>query len=168
VNAVAQCVGGEAAEDDRVNRADARAGEHGHDRFDDERHIDRDAVAFRDTERFQRVRELRHLGVQLAIRDAADLARLSLPQQRDLVAARGEVAVEAVVRRVERPADEPFRVRRIPLQHALPLRLPVELSGPFGPIGFRVRGRFGPDLGIADVRIAAELVGRRKLPVFLK
>src|SRR5688572_31760809 len=49
----------EAAEHDRVNRADARASEHRDRRVRNHRHVDRDAVAFLDAEPFQRVRELR-------------------------------------------------------------------------------------------------------------
>ena len=45
VVAVGDGVGGEAAEDDRVRRADAGTGEHGDRRFGDHRHVDRDAIA---------------------------------------------------------------------------------------------------------------------------
>ena len=38
--------GGEAAEYDRVDRADARAGQHGHRGLGDHRHVDDDPVAF--------------------------------------------------------------------------------------------------------------------------
>ena len=44
VHAVAQRLGREAAEDDRVDRADARAGEHRDHDLGDERHVDADAV----------------------------------------------------------------------------------------------------------------------------
>ena len=48
------------------------------------------------------------LGVQLAIRQPADTPVLSVPDHRRLVAAsRPSVAIDAVVRQVDRPADEP-------------------------------------------------------------
>jgi hypothetical protein len=45
VDARGQAVRREAAEHDRMDRADARAGQHGEDRFGDHRHVDQHAVA---------------------------------------------------------------------------------------------------------------------------
>ena len=58
-------VGGEAAEDDRVRGADARAGEHRDGQLGDHRHVDGDAVAGLDAERLERVGEAADLGVEL-------------------------------------------------------------------------------------------------------
>src|SRR5205085_7722856 len=165
-DAIAQRLGGEAAEDDGVDGADARAGEHGHDGLGDQRHVGGDAVAVDDAEGFQDVGEFRDLGVELAIGERAHVARLALPDHGELVAARGEMTVEAVVRRVERAADEPLRVRRVPFEHVVPLRLPVELLGPAGPIRlavFDVVDRFA-----VRVRVAAEVVGGSEGAVLLQ
>ena len=59
----------ESAEHHRVHRADARAGEHRHRGFRNHRHVDGDAIAFRDAETLQHVRRLAHLRMQLAIAD---------------------------------------------------------------------------------------------------
>ena len=48
VDARGELLGGKAAEDDGVDRADARAGEHRENRLGHGRHIDDDAVAFLD------------------------------------------------------------------------------------------------------------------------
>ena len=61
----------EAAEDDRVRRADAGAGEHGDRHLGHHRHVDRDAVARLDAERLQDVGELAHLAVQLLVASAS-------------------------------------------------------------------------------------------------
>ena len=55
VDAVGQRLGGEAAEDDGVRRADAGAGEHGDRQLGDHRHVDGDAVAAPHAELLQRV-----------------------------------------------------------------------------------------------------------------
>ena len=57
----------EAAEHHRVNRADARAGEHRNHRFRHHRHVNNDAIALADAEVAQRRRRARHLVAQLAI-----------------------------------------------------------------------------------------------------
>ena len=65
---VAQRVGGEAAEDDRVRGSDAGAGEHRDGELGDHRHVDRHAVAPLDAERAERVGATPHLLEQLARR----------------------------------------------------------------------------------------------------
>ena len=111
VDAVAQRLGAEAAEDDAVHGADARAGQHGDRQFGNERQVDRDAVALLHAERLQDVRELAHLPVEVEVRERAALTGFAFPDERGLVAARPpDVAVDAVDADVEPAADEPFRV----------------------------------------------------------
>ena len=62
---------GEAAEHHRVDRADARAGEHREHRLGDHRHVDQHAVALAHALRLEHRGEAVHLGVQLAVRVAA-------------------------------------------------------------------------------------------------
>src|SRR5258706_15677985 len=69
---------GEAAEDDRVNRSKARAGEHREDRFGNSRHVDEYAIALLQAKRLQRSGKSRHfvaeLGVRKRLDDAGDRA----------------------------------------------------------------------------------------------
>src|SRR5581483_11013206 len=168
LDAIAQSFGGESSEDDGVCGADACTGQHGYDGFRDERQIDGDAIAGLDAERFQDVREFRYFDVKLAVGEAAEVARFTFPDDRGLVAARCEMAIDAVVRRVQRSADEPLRVGRIPVENLLPFRLPVELLGPAGPELLSVLRRLRVDRSISNIRLFAEFVRRRELAVFLK
>ncbi len=70
VDAGRQLLRGEAAEDDRVDRADAGAGQHGEDRLRDHRHVEDDAVALLDAEILQHGGERRDLVLQLGVGDA--------------------------------------------------------------------------------------------------
>ena len=93
----------EAAEHDRVDRAEPRAGEHRDDGLGDHRQVDDDPVALLDAERAQRAGEAGHgveqLGVgvgPLRLRDRA------VVDQRDALAvAGGDVAVQRVLAGVE-------------------------------------------------------------------
>ena len=113
-------VGGEAAEDDGVRRAEPRAREHGDRRLRDHAHVDPDRRPLADAELLQRVRELRHLAQQVGVGQVAPLAlRLAFPVVGDRVAAPGlDVLVEAVPRHVELAAEVPLRVRRAPIRRA--------------------------------------------------
>src|SRR3569623_1635898 len=66
------------------------------------------AIASRDAERFHRACEAADFLMQSAITLAARGAGLALEDDRGLVAARGEVTVEAIVRDVERAFLEPL------------------------------------------------------------
>ena len=112
VDALAERVGAEAAEDDRVRGADARAGEHRDGGLGDHAHVDRDAVAGLHAEVGERRGEPDHLAMELEVRERADVAGLAFEDDRGAGArARGEVAIEAALGDVERRADEELRVR---------------------------------------------------------
>ena len=107
----------EAAEDDRVDRAEPRAGEHRHDGLGDHRHVDDDAVAVVDAEVAQRAGEPGDLVAQLAVgEDLHGVRDRAVVDQRGLVRAPAVgVTVERVVARVELTAGEPaVERRRIP------------------------------------------------------
>ena len=87
IDAVGEGVGGEAAEDDRVRRADAGAGEHGDRQLRDHRHVDGDAVAALHAELLQGVGALVNLVEKLLVGDVPAVAGLALPVVGDLVAA---------------------------------------------------------------------------------
>ena len=123
VDAVRKRIRAEPAEHDRMNRADARAAEHGDGGFGNHRHVNRHAVAFFDAERFQHVRKLADFRVQLRISDALHvLFRFALPDDGGLVAARFEMPVEAVDREVELAVLEKrvldFPRARVPIKFA--------------------------------------------------
>ena len=141
VDAGSQAVGREPAEDDGVDRADARDGEHRGDRLGDHRQVDRDAVAFADAEALKDVRDALDLVGQLGIGHAALVSRLALPEERDAVAvARLDVAGEAVVRDVELAVAEPLREGRVrPVENLREGLLPVqELASLLAPEAFEI------------------------------
>ncbi len=108
VDAPGQRVRAEAAEDHRMNRADARTAKHRDGGFGNHRHVNRHAVAFLDAERFQDVREFADLRVQFRVGDALHvLFRLTLPDDGGLVAARFEVAIQAVDGEIELAVFKP-------------------------------------------------------------
>ena len=117
VQARRERVGGEAAEDDGVRRAEPRAGEHRDRRLRDHPHVDPDRGALPHAELLQRVRERDHLAQQVGVGQSRAVAvGLALPVEGDLVAApRLDVAVDAVVRDVQLAAEVPLRVRQLPL-----------------------------------------------------
>ena len=108
LDAEAQRLGGEAAEHQRVDGADAGAGQRDHDGFHQHGQVDDDAVALGDAQGQQRVGRLGHQFLELAVGDGAAVAGLALEVQGHLVpAAGGHVAVGAVHGGVELAAVEP-------------------------------------------------------------
>jgi hypothetical protein len=101
----------EPAENHGMNRPDARARVHGHDRLGSHRHVDDHPVAGLDAMRQQHVGETAHVGMQLAVGHVADVARLTDEGDRGLVASLLEVDVQAVVRHIELAVHEPAIVR---------------------------------------------------------
>ena len=74
VDAGRELVGGKAAKNHRMHRADPRAREHRDDGFGDHRHVDDDAVAFADAEVHQDRSQRRDLVEQFGVADAALVA----------------------------------------------------------------------------------------------
>ena len=114
----------------------------------------------------QRVGELLDVAVEVGVGDVALLALLAAPVERDAVAVAGlHVAVDAVVGDVELAADEPLGVRRVgPVEHLVPLLLPVEGLGLLLPEALVVLVRLVVDRLVGDDRLLAELVrGRERL-----
>jgi hypothetical protein len=66
----------EAAEDDGMDGAHARAGEHRNRGLGDHRHVDRDAIAFLHAEPAQRIAEAADLLVQFPVRDTSRHRRI--------------------------------------------------------------------------------------------
>ena len=165
----------EAAEHDRVRRADARAGLHRDDALDRHRHVDHDAIALLHAAFFQRVREARHAREQVFVRDLRDGAVVGLEDHRDARAVAGfDVTVEAVVRRVQFAVLEPRVERRVRfVEH---LREGFVPSQRFAceprPEAFVVALRFGDERAVSihagHGGARHHLRGRRKHAMFLK
>jgi hypothetical protein len=110
--------------------------------------------------------------VQLLISERARFARFAFPDERCFVASPGvEMTVETVVGDVDLAAAEPLRMRRIPLQHRVPLFEPVQLFRHARPERFRIRTGFGAKLleflHRLDVRVLGKRGRRREDPFFL-
>src|SRR5207249_4387541 len=96
--------------------------------------------------------------VEIPVGQRPPVTWLALPDERRLVPPRGlDVAIDAVHRDVDLAADEPLRVRRLPLENLAPLLEPVELFCLRGPEGFRVAGCLCVQLRIGNESVLLEL-----------
>ena len=87
-----------------MDRADPRTCQHRNRDLGDHRQINRDPIAFLDAVLLQHIGKTAHCLVQLAICDAAILGRIvALPQDRDLLGAARQMAVDAIVAGVQCP-----------------------------------------------------------------
>jgi hypothetical protein len=112
VDAVGKRIGRESGEDDGVDGADPRAGQHGVGGLGDHRQVQDDPVAATDAQLLQDIGEAADLGVQLLV---ADVLRgfpgvVGLEDDRRLISAFCEMTVDAVRRDVERAILEPADV----------------------------------------------------------
>ena len=140
VDAARQRLRREAAEDDRVGRADARAGQHGDGQLRDHGHVDGDAVAGPDPELEEGVGGLLDLAMEVGVGERPRVARLADPVVGDLVAEPGlDVTVEAVLRDVERAVLEPAGEGQLPGEGRGERLLPAQLlASELGPEGLEV------------------------------
>ena len=139
-DAVGDGRGREAAEDHRMNSADAGAGEHRDRQLRHHAHVDGHDVALLHAEAPQRVGAAGGLREQVGVAPglddglAAGIKSLFLPHDRGLVAEAGvDLAVEAVHAQVGLGAAEPHRVGGVPAEHAVPLLVPEQVGGDLGP-----------------------------------
>src|SRR5438270_8769235 len=103
-----------------MDGANASAREHRDRRLRDHREVDRDPIALAYTPRLQRIRKPAHRLVQLAVGDPAILARVvALPEDRGLLGTPWQMAIDAVVRRVEGPVLVPGDMH-IALERSVP------------------------------------------------
>src|SRR5205085_8227901 len=110
-------VGGEAAEDHGVRRAEAGTREHGDRELRDHAHVDSDRRALADAELLEPVGEPDDVSLEVGERDRPPLVlRFALPVVGDLVAVSGlDVPVDAVEADVELAPEIPLRVGLLPL-----------------------------------------------------
>ena len=109
VDAIAQRIRREPAEDHRVDGADAGASQHRDRCLRNERQVDGDAVSFAHAEFLEHVGELLYFAVQIPVSQRSAVARLSFPDESYLIRALvRHVTIDAVRRDVELAADEPL------------------------------------------------------------
>ncbi len=161
-DARSQGLGAHAGEDDRMDGADARAGEHGDDALGHERHVDDHRVALPHPEALQGVGEAVHLAIEAVVGVSDLFAVLAHPEQGGFVAAVGmDVAVDAVDRGVQLPAEEPLVVRRLEAPDGVERLDPVDELGALRPEDLRIlRGGGALDVVVDQVRPARELERR--------
>ncbi len=173
---VAQGIGREAAEHHRVGRTDAGAGQHGDRRLGNHRHVEGHQVALANPQGLEGVGRLGHLGVELAVGEAAAVARFPLPDQGRLLGpGPGQVPVEAVVGKVGGAALKPPGEGRVaPVEHGVEGLEPVQLAaGQIPPetvgIGLSLGAEGLISLEGADAsRLAARLRRRREQALLLQ
>ena len=172
---VAQGIGREAAEHHRVGRTDAGAGEHGDGRFRHHRHVESHQIPLTDAQGLERIGGFAHFGVQLAVAEAAAIARLPLPDQGRLVGAGAiQVAIEAVEAEVGGAPLKPLGKGRVaPIEHRVKRLKPVQLlPGQISPkaigisLGFGTEGAIG--LHRTDAGPRGQLSRWRKQALFLQ
>lgn len=142
-DAVAEGVGREAGEDDRMDGAETGAGQHGDNSFGDHGHVDGDGVALADAHLLERPGDLRDVPQELAIGDITAVGGLvGLVSDGDPVGIFEGVSVDQVVACVQGTLDEPRVVAALktPGAYGLEIRVPGdELAGlgspEFGRIG---------------------------------
>ena len=157
-----------------MHRADSRARQHRNRRLRNHRQINNDPVPLRDPVPFEHIRESANLIMQLLVSQHPHLARLAVvrrlpfPDQRGFIGdERAEMPVQAIRAQIELPAHEPFRKRRLPLQHLLPRLEPDQLRfGLLRPEFFRRPDRLVIQLAILrhrfDVRLLRKPLRRRE------
>ena len=142
-----------------MHGAEPRDREHRDDSLRNDGQVDGDAIALADAEAREQVRGALDLDGQLGVREAARVAGLALPVDRDAVAvAREHVPVEAVVGHVELAIAEPagdggFRPVEGLREGAVPVH---EVARLLGPEGEAVIGRALVEFGTGD-RVRSEV-----------
>ena len=102
-------LGREAAEHDRMDRADARASEHRIGRLGNHWQVDRDAIALLDAVSFQHIGEKSDATRKLRIGDVGGLRGIvAFPDDGRLVGALGQMPIDAIVGDVGDSVLEPF------------------------------------------------------------
>ena len=111
MNPASDRLGRETAENNRVDCADTGAGQNGDGDLWDHRQIDRHAVAPGYPVSLKHVSEFANLGVELAVGQRFGARRIvAFPDDRNLIAARLQMTVETVRRRVQRAIRIPSDV----------------------------------------------------------
>jgi hypothetical protein len=170
LDAVGEAVRREAAEDDRVDGADPRAGEHRVGRLGDHRQVDRDPVALLDPALLEHVCKPVDLLAKLSIGDFFILVgAVALPQDRGLIPPCRQMPVDAVHRHVEgavmKPTDMQIAGVVGDVLHLGEGLDPVDAPSVLAPEGLRIAHRrlvHRLVLGGVDPRPRGMILGDRK------
>ena len=146
-DAIAQRRRAETGVDDRVDRADPRAGQHRDDPLDRQRHVDDDAISVPDSVGAKRVCEPADPLQQRAVRDRLLVAVLAHEIVGDRVGMRARVAVQTRDGRVERAVLEPVLIVHAAAEDGLRRSLPRDRCSARPPEGLRIAQRS------SDVRV---------------
>ena len=136
IDAIFERFGGEATEDDRVDGADTRTGEHGERGFGNHGHVDTHTVTLTDSLRSQSVREATNLNLELLIgKPLGVIGVIPLPDNRGVICALRQVPVNAVHGDVQLGVDKPAGSTSgdIGIRDRGPGRMPVEKLRLLGP-----------------------------------
>src|SRR5215467_1754453 len=111
--------------------------------------------------------------MQLLICERAHFTRFALPDQRGFVFAGGlDMAVEAVVGKIQLSAEEPFRPGVVPVENLVPFLEPVQIFGDATPEFFGLLDGLVIDALVVfealEMRASAELFGWLELSLLLK
>ena len=114
-DAAGQRLGREAAEHDRMDRAQPRAGEHRDHAFDHHRHVQRDPRALGHAHRLERIGHAHDLAMKIGVGQRADFAvgLVGLEDERSLARPVGQMPVDCIVTQVERAVGEPLDIDRV-------------------------------------------------------
>ena len=156
-----------------MHRADARARQHRNRQLRTHAHVDGHAIARLDAQRLQDIGALADFAQQLLIGVGADLARLAFPNDGGFIFPPGlDVAVQAVVRKIQLATQKPLCPRNFPFHNFVPRLEPMQLARNVGPKSLRIGRSLGTDLVVlfftANVSVLAELLRRRKAARFGK
>jgi len=105
--------------------------------------------------------------LEVEIRQRPLVTGFALPDDRRFVAAAAPyVAVDAVRAGVQLSADEPLRVRRLPVENLCPRTRPFQLAGETRPKRFGIVCGVGIDLLVAYDGAATKRIRWREVPIF--
>ena len=117
----------------------------------------------------EHVGERGDLAKELEVGQRSAIAGLALPDDRGLVAARAaHVPIEAVHGDVQLAADEPLRMRRLPVEHRVPRPRPLQFAREFCPEAFGIAGGIGVNLLVAHAGLIAERLRGWEAAVFVE
>ena len=143
LNAVAERARAEAGEDDAVYCAYSDGGEHEHDGFRADGHVDGDAVAFLYAHSAERGCYALDFVLELSVgEDLAVAALVGIDEGCVAAPAAVDVVVDAVVGEVGLGAAEPAKFGRLPVEDFVPLAEPGEVFGGAFPEGYGVVSGF--------------------------
>src|SRR3977135_1391491 len=107
--------------------------------------------------------------MEVEVGERPPIARLALPDDRGFVAACApHVTIHAVDAGVQLSADEPLRMRRLPVEDGRPGTRPLELTGQARPERLGISLRIRIDALVGCDRLCLKRLGWRKRAAFVE